>query len=301
MNWFDEHDIRCYHGGTTVIEFYEDQLRARREQYPWDLVGRYPKVAAELEEKGYCVLRQAFDRDKLAWLRQEAMVALQNERLLKKNDANMKMVSNPLLNLPMAFEIAFDDLLIDVAVSYFGCVPGVGTVNMRESYVNDLPPVETMLFHCDKNAHRFLKFFFYLNDVDVDGGPFTYVEGSNKLKFEGWSDKYRWSHEEIVARYGEERIKYLTGRVGDVVIANTTGFHRGAKPTRHERLMYTVDYGVHVEQGSGDKRFHIREEDYRSLPRHKKPVADFLVKVSDDKVSNSNQALQEHVKHITWL
>lgn len=300
MHWYDADDDRCYYGGRESIDFYHRQLQERRRRYPRDWVDRYPEVAAELEEKGYCVLRQVFDADTLYRLRAEAEAALQDPRLLKKNDANMQMIGHPLLNLPTAFEIAFDDLLADIAASYFHCLPGVGTVNLRKSFVNDLPPVETMLWHSDKNAHRFLKFFFYLNDVDLDGGPFTYMEGSHKLKFEGWLDKYRWSHEEIVERYGQERIRYLTARVGDVVIANTTGFHRGAKPRVRERLMYTVDYGIHVELGSGDKRFHIAEEDFRTLPAHKQPLADFLLTVPRERASDANRALQAHAARITW-
>lgn len=300
MKWYDASDERCYYGGQRSIDYYNRKLQERQEQYPWDLADKYPDVAAELEEKGYCVLRQVFNRDMLYRLREEAEQALRDERLLKKNDANMKMVSHPLLNLPMAFEIAFDDLLIDVSTSYFRCLPGLGTVNMRESYVNNQPPVETMLWHADRNAHRFIKFFFYLNDVDIDGGPFTYAEGSHKLKFEGWLDKYRWDHDEIVAQYGEDRIRYLTGNVGDVVIANTTGFHRGTKPRKHQRLMYTVDYGVHVELSSGNSRFLIREEDYQWLAARKKPLADFLVRVPGAKITDANRELGVHAKQITW-
>lgn len=311
MEWYEADDPRCYYKGQESIDYYEGQLCARRQRYSGSLPDRHPQVAAELEEKGYCVLRQAFDMDTLARLREEAEAALADESLLKKNDANMKMVSNPLLNLPTAVDIAFDDLLADIATSYFHCVPGVGTVNMRKSFVNDLPPVETMLWHSDKNAFRFLKFFFYLNDVDMDGGPFTYMEGSHKRKFAGWLDKYRWNHDEIVARYEEERLRYLTAQVGDVVIANTTGFHRGTKPVKHERLMYTVDYGVHVELGAGDqryvqrgaadKRFLLREDDYQRLPASKKPLADFLIKVPAEHVDVRNHGLKERARQLTWV
>lgn len=311
MEWYGADDPRCYYKGRESIDYYESELQARRRRYPGALADKHPDVAAELEEKGCCVLRQVFDAGRLARLREEAEAALADVRLLKKNDANMKMVSNPLLNLPSAVDITFDDLLADIATSYFRCVPGVGTVNMRQSFVNDLPPVETMLWHSDKNAFRFLKFFFYLNDVDVDGGPFTYMEGSHKRKFAGWLDKYRWSHDEIVERYGEQRLRYLTARVGDVVIANTTGFHRGTKPAKHDRLMYTVDYGIHVElgagdqrllkQGAADKRFLIKEEDYRRLPQSKKPLADFLIKVPADQVEASNHTLKERARQLTWV
>jgi hypothetical protein len=301
MQWYGRTDVRCHYGGQDAVDQFNGLLAERRRQYPGALADQYPGVASELEENGYCVLRQAFDLDTLGRLRDEAAAAWDDVRLLKKNDHNMQMVGHPMLNLPAAFEIAFDDFLIDIATSYFQCLPGVGTVNMRRSFVNDSPPVETMLWHSDRNSYRFLKFFFYLTDVDVDSGPFTYVEGSHSRKFEGWLDKYRWNHEEIVERYGEARIRYLTGQVGDVVIANTTGFHRGTKPAKHERVMYTVNYGIHPELGGkGDSRFSIHEADFDALPSTKKPMADFLIKVPSVKVSDANHAMEQQSKRLQW-
>jgi hypothetical protein len=191
----------------------------------------------------------------------------------------MRMVAQPLVNLPSAASIAFDDLLVDVATAYLRCLPGVGTLNARESLVSEGPPVETMLFHCDRNSIRFLKFFFYLNRVDPGGGPFTYVEGSHARKFAGWSSKHRWAHAEIVRLYGEQSIRYLTGDLGDVIVANTTGFHRGTKPEHARRLMFTVDYGIHAERGGSDGRFWMLEEDVAALPAERRPVADFLRRI----------------------
>lgn len=304
MKWYTPEDYRLYFRGKDSLDYYESNWSERSLKYPYTIKTKYVNTVSELEEKGYCILKQAIDKRRLLKLKEETERALKDDELLKKNDINMKMVANPLLNLPSAVSIAFDNVLIDVATAYFKCLPGVGTLNMRESYVNSQPPVETMLFHSDKNSCKFLKFFFYLNDVDLEGGPFTYVEGSHKLKFEDWLSKYRWSDEEIEAKYGQERIKYLTASMGDIIVANTTGFHKGLKPQKRKRLMYTVNYGVHVELGTQnykeDKRFYLRESDYQNLPDEKKTVADFLRIIPDSLVASENQEFKKYSQKLNW-
>ena len=133
MHWYGADDPRCYYGGRESIDYYHRQLRERRRRYPRDWVDQYPEVADALEEKGYCVLRQVFDPGALYRLRAEAEAALQDPRLLKKNDANMQMIGHPLLNLPSAVGIAFDDLLANIAASWMVLVfLGFGIIGLRQ-------------------------------------------------------------------------------------------------------------------------------------------------------------------------
>ena len=187
------------------------------------------------------------------------------------------MVDSSLLNTTNTPELAFDDLLVDVATEYFKTTPMIGTVNLRKSFVAKSPEEGTLLFHCDKNSTKFIKFFLYLNDVDLNTGPFCYVEGSHKQKFYDWKSKYRWNHSEIEEKYGKDRIKYLTANVGDVIVATTTGFHRGVKCTQNERRMLTVNYVVHPEFWLKPSE-KINKDFYNALPDSKKPIADLLVK-----------------------
>ncbi|MCZ6617808.1 MAG: phytanoyl-CoA dioxygenase family protein, partial [Gammaproteobacteria bacterium] len=92
-----------------------------------------------------------------------------------------------------------------------------------------------------------VKFFFYLNDVDASGGPFCFVKGSHKKKFTGWKRKARWRLEEMEVAYGHENIIELTANLGDLIVADPNGFHRGKKVVSTERLMLAVDYVIHKE------------------------------------------------------
>jgi hypothetical protein len=57
----------------------------------------------------------------------------------------------------------------------------------------------------------YLKFFIYLDDVDENGGPFCYVEGSHTKKFEidkrNWNEQYSWSTDSIEEIYGKDKVK----------------------------------------------------------------------------------------------
>lgn len=194
---------------------------------------------------------------------------------------NYVSVDEPFLHCPSTVDIALGDRFIDLAGGYLGCLPAIGGVNLRRSYANNLPGFDTLHFHSDRNSARFLKFFFYLNDVDEKGGPFCYVLGSNRRKFPGWRGKYRWTKEEIEAVYGPEQVVYLTARMGDVVVADTTGLHRGTKVHGADRSMLTVDYVVDPEFGGTAPATRIGARHYDSLPPRQRAVADLLEPVPD--------------------
>jgi hypothetical protein len=70
-------------------------------------------------------------------------------------------------------------------------------------------------------------------------------------KFSGWRNKYRWDSAEIERIYGGDRVEFITASKGDIIVADTTGFHRGVKPLGADRSMLTVDYLAHEENKYG--------------------------------------------------
>ena len=186
-------------------------------------------------------------------------------------------IPEPLYNIPAISDIIFDDKLVSVAKSFFRCVPAIGTLNLRKSFSNDLPRENTTLYHSDPNSPYFFKAFIYLKDVDSpEDGPFTYIEGSTNKKPDNLLSKYRWSDEEIEAFYGKDKVKHLTAKKGDLVIAMTTGFHKGEKCTRKDRELLTVDYVCHPDSWQAKKQMSIREDNFLDLPLDKLPLTDFL-------------------------
>ena len=286
----------------------ELRKRVRRYKDSGFVVEPHSSIVEKLNKDGFAVLRQVFDQEVLIRIKDElerhldagsclTRISKDSARVSGDRSApstyldesevargqsyfrqhtNYVSVENPMINCPSTVAAAFDERLIDIAAGYLSCIPSIGGINLRKSFVNELPEFDTLYFHSDENSPKFLKFFFYLNEVDEDGGPFCYVRGSNREKFRGWTSKYRWSFDEIAARYGEDRIVNLTGELGDLIIADTTGFHRGTKVRSRDRSMLTVDYVVHPEYWNEDAGFDIASESYARLSAKQKAAADFL-------------------------
>jgi hypothetical protein len=291
---------------------FERDRATRARQYEtsaFEFTPRYD-IASQIERDGFAVMRQAFDVVKLRAVYDRVEALLDSGASLQKiskdsarlrgdlreagvhltpdetrfgqsyfrQHTNYVSVANPLVSVPDLVDIAFNSLLLDVAQSYLSCVPALGGMNLRKSYRNELPEFDTLYFHVDPNSPKFLKFFFYLNDVDMAGGPFCYVRGSHRQRFKGWMRKGRWTFDEIEKTYGASNIVYLTAAVGDLIVADTNGFHRGTKITGGDRTMLTLDFVVHPELDGtqNPSLFQIPAAVYNGLDLRQRAAADFL-------------------------
>lgn len=263
----------------------------RKQQYSFQSDLTATAITNQIHEDGYVVLKNFFDVTLLNKLNEETQACLQQGKFQKnmagsgigpehliRDSYLWSVIDQPILNIPSFFDVAFHDDLIVLAANYFNCLPYFGTCNLRKSFVNSLTEDHTQIYHQDPNSPNFIKMFFYLNDVDINGGPFCIVKGSHKNKFDGCYDKYRWTTDEIESIYGNDSIKYLTANVGDLIIANTTAFHRGTKPISADRTMVTLDWVLHPEFFNNPE-FKVSKDQFDQLPEWKKPVLDYLIKV----------------------
>jgi hypothetical protein len=271
--------------GVASVNYYNEKCLERRAKYSHDYGDEFTPVLKQIEENGYCKIENFIDIEALDLLNDEVELLIENNSNLKQNNQSHIVVSDPFLNTDSALKLAFDDRIIKIATGFFNCLPGIGTFNLRKSLANSIQAEGTNLFHRDFNSPvKILKFFFYLNDVDHNNGPFTYVEGSNNKMFEGWWLKHRWFDKEMAHIYGADKIKHLTAKKGDLLIATTNGWHKGEKLVSGTRTMLTINFLVHPELAGGveqdeSKRFKISQKDFDNLPDWKKPVSDFLIKV----------------------
>ena len=274
----------CAWGGMPEANRYMTHLATRQKQYPVEIDSTYQQYAEEVNSYGHSKIKDFFELDRLIKVKDE-FDRIKEAGQLQYDDFYTEQVAHPLLTCDSVFDIAFDDKVIEVAKNYFNCLPAINNVQLRKSKATTMAESkipgngQTTLFHCDKDSPRFLKFFFYLTDVNDSNGPFTYVHESHIQKFDGWNSKYRWTHEEIESIYGRDRIKKLKGNVGDVIMANTGGFHKGTKITRGARVLLTIYYGIHPTEWRDTYGGRMKKSDYNKLPEHKKPLADYLNKV----------------------
>lgn len=157
-------------------------------------------------------------------------------------------LADPMVHLPQIAELALDERILRYADAFLRSVAVLSSVTLRKTYVNDLPRFDTFLFHYDPNSVRYVKAFIYLQDVELETGPMLYVQGSESDKFRGWRKEQRYHDHEIESYYSQEgRITPILARAGDVVLADTTGFHRGSANIGEDRALITLGYSTHPE------------------------------------------------------
>jgi hypothetical protein len=190
-------------------------------------------------------------------------------------------VADPLLTVPGLVDVAFDERLLAIAGAYLGCPPLLGFVKLTRSLANELRPFDTEEFHVDGNSTTLLKAFVHLHDTDAECGPHQFVRGSHRDRIDGWDVSARASEEEILARYGRDRLVTHGARAGDVVVEDTSGFHRRLKARSRDRTILILNYVVHEEYGGGGARARIRASDLARAGARARSAAELLEVVEE--------------------
>ena len=152
-------------------------------------------------------------------------------------DSNLKLNSEILEKTQLLINNDFSQF---VARSILGSTPlnslpaswttkPTGKLNSREL------DEAAMAFHADADYFNFIKFFILLTDVEMDNGPFAYVRGSHKGKRHVAG---RLTDDQVLASGGD--VLYGTGKKGDLVIANTMGWHKATPPKLNHRMMLQI-------------------------------------------------------------
>jgi len=138
--------------------------------------------------------------------------------------------------------ISKNPLLLAISRSYLGCPPLLASMQVwstRRPQIFDLDVLDesAMAFHCDSDYFGFLKFFLLLTEVDFNNGPFTFVSKSHRGSRHNVG---RMSDSEIVSS-GDD-LHFGIGRPGDLIIADTKGWHKATPPQSGVRTMLQIVY-----------------------------------------------------------
>ena len=139
-----------------------------------------------------------------------------------------------------------DPFILDIAAGYLGCTPiftqiaAWRSLHDPDASANDLSEA-AQLFHYDYDWPAFVKFFIYLTDVGPENGPFTFVVGTHESKRD-WSQGRR--EDAYIASSYPDRIWPVTGNAGDLIIADTVGYHKGERVRSGERVMLQLEFAV---------------------------------------------------------
>tara|TARA_Y100001937_G_C7127980_1_gene335781 strand:- start:735 stop:1574 length:840 start_codon:yes stop_codon:yes gene_type:complete len=266
-------------GGSKAISMYNLYLKNRRNQHPYENV-KYSDVVNEVHENGYAIMKSAIDINLLNAIKTKSEAIFSDPRRLKTNDVKYKTVRHPFIDCPEILNLALSETIFNVVSQFYGCIPALTGGKIHRSYAYTGEKTGTHLYHIDKNSLWFIKAFVYLNDVGLNGGPFTYVRGSHKNRFDGWNNHYRYSDQQIISEYGEKNIKPITASVGDVIFANTVGMHKAQTMNEGHRTMVTLNFCVHPEDWSPQSKFiMVRHTDLNEVETGKKILFDYTRKI----------------------
>ena len=253
------------------------------------------ELVNELNKNGYVVIKNFFDKDKIdnlyeyfykqlntneedffAYLKKEkiSLNKLKEQNINYREKVNYAIYGSTksendsyLFDIITKFEL-FDKyntkLLKNILSEYLNYLPKITSGNLRISFSNSVPASDTQLFHRDASGYKFLKCFVYLHDVNLEHGPLTYIRSSHKDEFKFKDDlKLRHDDNEIEKRYDKDSVKYLTAKKADLIIADTSGFHKGSKNIK-ERVMLTLHFHAHSEVFR-NKNYFLKAKTYQVM------------------------------------
>ena len=196
----------------------------------------------ELRERGIAVVPSFLSTDQRERIRQ----FLESCQTVQRNRVRDDYRPEDLLESPDIRGLIADPFIHRVAAAYLGCTPIFTQLsawwsrNDPDASADDLSDA-AQLFHYDYDWPAFLKFFIYLSDVGPENGPFTFVVGTHERKLH-WSDGRR-DDAYIEGAYPGQSLA-VTGQAGDLIIADTVGYHKGQRVRAGDRLMLQLEFAV---------------------------------------------------------
>jgi hypothetical protein len=162
---------------------------------------------------------------------------------------------------PLIARLVEDPVLLEIAARYLGTVPRLVGVGLWWSYPEEANALArnlaAQMFHFDLDDFKFIKFFFYLTDVDSSAGPHLIVRGTHRDKspiLRGEAMKIRrYSDEEVETAFGKDRIVSIMGPAGTGFAEDTLCIHKGAPPAARARLLLQVQYALNDFRNQNDE------------------------------------------------
>ena len=183
----------------------------------------------------------------------------------KNVESNTYHITNQqyIAEIPEIQNLLTESIILNVVQEYLGCCPVNTQTNCWWSVPNNKPVSKSnskiilnkkksaaQMFHQDFDHPKFVKLFLYLNDIESDNGPHTFVEGSStkihpNLPKEYQLGKNPWNRLKdsfVKERYGDGKIKEFTGKKGTIIIEDTRGFHKGKELQNGHRSLIQFEF-----------------------------------------------------------
>lgn len=157
-------------------------------------------------------------------------------------------LESDLVRSPAVQRLMCDPTLFDVSQAYLGCKPTLKTVSMWWSTVfsRTASAEAAQKWHFDLDHVQWVKWFIYLEDVDLESGPHCFIPGTHRaaakhadLIKQGYK---RIEDGEMEKYHPRDRILEITGPKGTIFVEDTSGFHKGKLPETRPRLILELEF-----------------------------------------------------------
>lgn len=187
-----------------------------------------------------------------------------------------------ILDIDEVQKLVTDSFILKVAQNFLGTNPILTQTNFwitngNESGYQD----NTHFYHQDGDDFKFLKVFIYLNDVNKNNGPHSYVRGSiNNLKTpEKYAISKRVSDEFIAENYDSKDILTLCGKKGKIIFENTSGYHKGFPIINGYRFMLQLVFSSTPNFFIKNKMITVKKTKLLNYFKQKYPISSLFYKI----------------------
>ena len=158
--------------------------------------------------------------------------------------------ASELINQKLVQKILADESLVSFAQEYLGGEPILDFISMwwHAPYTTSADKNAAQWFHFDMERTKWIKFFFYITDVDTDSGPHTFIPKTHStwgsptaLRKKGYS---RLSDNEVSKYFPRNTWREFTGKRGTLIVEDTRGLHKGKHCIKGDRLLFQTEYTV---------------------------------------------------------
>jgi hypothetical protein len=139
---------------------------------------------------------------------------------------------------------ALSDKIINIVSTYLETIPRLQLCEFWYTIPQGNKQAEqSQKWHRDPEDFKLIKIFLYLNEVDENAGPFTYVKEShglgrygNTLKRKLPTGPFYPDEKDIFNLIDKENIQINTGSIGTMIFCDTYGFHKGGDAKTNPRI-----------------------------------------------------------------
>lgn len=155
-----------------------------------------------------------------------------------------EFTQNEILKCNALQKLIFDSSFLNFAQEYLGCKPILDLVAFWWSapFGGKAKNAAAQMYHFDLDRIKFMKFFFYITDVNTNTGPHCYVKGSHGKLPKQINRDGRFEDFEIEKIYGKENLIEINGKKGSIIAVDTRGFHKGKELIEGKRLLFQIQY-----------------------------------------------------------